>query len=184
MDDKELIGLYFGRDERAVAETMKKYGTQLGYLAGRLLSDKSDVEECLNDTYFKVWNAIPPHRPDSLYAFCAAVCRRTAINMIEKRTADRRNACVVELTAEMEQCIPDDSDTRSEDDERLEKLMNDFLGTLDDEKRSVFILRYWYGESSASIAQKYGYTETKIRSMLFRTRKQLKQYLKGKDVEL
>ncbi len=184
MDDNELIDLYFKRDENAIKDTERLYGSQLRALAYRLLADKGDTEECLNETYFKVWNAVPPHRPLSLYAFCAAVCRRTAMDMLDRKTAQQRSAIIVELTAEMEQCIPDDTDTGSEDDERLERLMNDFLGTLDDEKRSAFILRYWYGESAASIAEKYGYTETKIRSMLFRIRKQLKKYLKGKGVEL
>ena len=105
MDDEELIGLYFGRDEKAIKATADKYGGRLRTLAYRLLLDNGDTDECLNDTWFKVWNAIPPNRPKNLYAFCAAICRRTAINMLEKRTAQQRSAAVVELTAEMEQCI-------------------------------------------------------------------------------
>ena len=81
MEDEELIGLYFGRDENAIKATSEKYGSRLRALAYRLLDDNSDVEECLNDTWFKVWNAIPPNSPENMYAFCAAVCRRTAISV-------------------------------------------------------------------------------------------------------
>lgn len=183
VDDKELIELYLMRDEKAIKCTEELYGSRLKALAGRLLADQGDVEECLNDTWFKVWNAIPPHRPESLYAFCAVICRRTAMDILDKRTAQQRSAVVVELTAELEQCIPDSS-AHAPDDGQLGSLIKSFIAKLDEEKRAVFIRRYWFGETAASIAEKYGYTETKVRSMLFRTRKKLKKYLEGKDVEL
>ena len=183
MDDKELIELYFKRDEKAIKCTEELYGSRLKALAARLLANQSDTEECLNDTWFKVWNAIPPHRPESLYAFCAVICRRTAMDILDKRTAQQRSAVVVELTAELEQCIPD-SFADTPDDGQLGELLKSFIAGLDEEKRAVFVRRYWFGETAASIAEKYGYSETKIRSMLFRTRKKLKKYLEGKDVEL
>ena len=183
VDEKELIELYFNRDEKAIKGTQELYGSRLRQLAERLLANRSDTEECLNDTYYKVWNAIPPHRPESLYAFCAVICRRTAMDILDKRTAQQRSAMVVELTAEMEQCIPDSS-ANSPDDEQLSEMLKSFIAKLDEEKRGVFIRRYWFGETAASIAEKYGYSETKVRSMLFRTRKKLKKYLEGKDVEL
>ena len=83
MDDEQLIALYLNRDEGAIAETQEAFGTKLRQLAFRLLGNSEDVEECLNDTYFKVWNAIPPHRPNSLYAFCVTICRRTAMDMLD-----------------------------------------------------------------------------------------------------
>ena len=184
MDDEELIGLYFGRDEKAIKATADKYGGRLRTLAYRLLLDNGDTDECLNDTLFKVWNAIPPNRPDNLYAFCATICRRTAINMLEKRTAQQRSAAVVELTAEMEQCIPAPAEELSPDEERLTELVNEFLGTLDEEKRAVFIRRYCFYETSAQIAEKCGIGESKVRVMLFRTRKRLKKFIGGKGVKL
>lgn len=183
VDDKELIKLYLRRDEQAIKSTEELYGSRLRRLAAGLLGNRSDTEECLNDTYFKVWNAIPPHCPESLYAFCAVICRRTAMDILDKRTAQQRSAIVVELTAEMEQCIPDSS-ADTFDDGQLSKLLNEFIAKLDEDKRAVFIRRYWFGETAVSIAEKYGYSETKVRSMLFRTRKKLKKYLEGKDVEL
>ncbi len=182
MDDEQLIALYQSRDEGAIAGTEAAYGARLRQLAFRLLGNSQDTEECLNDTYFKVWNGIPPHRPDSLYAFCATICRRTAMDMLDKRTAGKRSAQVVELSKEMEECLP--AKEREEDEEALTELMNTFLGTLDKEKRALFVRRYWFGETSAEIAKKYGYSETKVRSVLFRTRKKLQKYLNGKGVHL
>lgn len=182
MDDEQLIALYLERNESAIVGTEAAYGTSLRRLAFRLLGNSEDTEECLNDTYFKVWNGIPPHRPDSLYAFCAVVCRRTAMDMLDKRTAGKRSAQVVELSKEMEECLP--AKEREEDEEALSELMNAFLGTLDKEKRALFVRRYWFGETSAEIAKKYGYSENKVRSVLFRTRKKLQKYLNGKGVHL
>ena len=182
MDDEQLIALYLNRDEGAIAETQEAFGTRLRQLAFRLLGNSEDVEECLNDTYFKVWNAIPPHSPHSLYAFCATICRRTAMDMLDKRTADKRSAQVVELSKEMEECLP--AKSTEDDNEALTGVMNAFLGTLDKEKRAMFVRRYWFGETSAEIAKKYGYSETKVRSVLFRTRKKLQKYLKGKGVNV
>ena len=183
VDEKELIELYINRDEKAIKCTQELYGARLKALAARLLANQSDTEECLNDTYYKVWNAIPAHRPESLYAFCAVICRRTAMDILDKRTAQQRSAVVVELTTEMEQCIPDGS-ADTPDDGHLSELLKTFIAKLDNEKRAVFIRRYWFGETAAAIAEKYGYSETKVRSMLFRTRKKLKKFLEGKDVEL
>ncbi len=182
MDDEQLIALYLDRDERAIEGTEAVYGTRLRQLAFRLLGNSEDVEECLNDTYFKVWNAIPPHRPRSLYAFCVTICRRTAMDMLDKRTASKRTVQVVELSKEMEECLP--AKNAEEDEDALAELMNAFLGNLDEEKRALFVRRYWFGETSAEIAKKYGYSETKVRSVLFRTRKKLQRYLKGKGVNL
>lgn len=182
MDDEQLIELFLERDERAIAETQAAYGARLRQLAYRLLGNSEDAEECLNDTYFKVWNAIPPQSPRSLYAFCATVCRRTAMDMLDKRTAGKRSAQVVELSKEMEECLP--ARETAESDDALAALMNMFLDMLDKEKRALFVRRYWFGETSAEIAKKYGYSETKVRSILFRTRRKLKKFLNGKGVHL
>ncbi|SEK41043.1 RNA polymerase sigma factor [Ruminococcus albus] len=181
MDDNELIELYFARSEKAISGTADMYDLRLRKIAYRLLSNHSDTDECLSDTYFKVWNAIPPNRPKNLFAFCATVCRRTAINMIEKQAAQKRSATVVELTNEMEECIPA-SDTITENEDHLTELVNEFLETLDEEKRVVFVRRYCYYESAAEIAEKYGFTQSKVRVMMHRTRKKFKNFLAGKDV--
>ena len=179
MNDAELIALFWKREEEAITGIEAVYGARLRKIAHRLLGNREDTEECLNDTYFKLWNAIPPHRPNSLWAFCATICRRTAMDILDKRTAQQRSAQVIELSKEMEECIPDRSSVGH--DEELAEQINAFLGKLDEEKRTLFLRRYWFGESAAEIAKRYGYSETKVRSILFRTRKKLKHYLGRKD---
>ncbi len=179
MDDREIVDMYFERSESAVSETIEKYGTVLLRFAGRYLKDRRDAEECVNDTYVKAWNSIPPHRPDDLFAFLAKICRCTAFKLIEKETAQKRSALLVELTAEMAECLPDKSGTDFNDG-RLSNLVNEYLGTLNKDKRAVFVGRYWYGETIAAISERTGYSESKVKSILHRTREGLKKFLSKK----
>lgn len=183
MDDKEIVAMYFERDETALRETMAQYGVRLMRFAGRFLKDKRDVEECVNDTLVKAWNSIPPNRPDHLLAYLTRICRNTAFKIIEKETAQKRSAQLVELTTEMAECIPDRSCTDSSDD-RMSELVNEYLRTLHKDKQAVFIGRYWYGDSIAAIAEKTGFSESKVKSMLHRTREGFKKFLNEKGALL
>lgn len=175
MDDREIVELYLERDQRAVSETMERYGRRLTGLAASFLKDRRDAEECVSDTYVKAWNSIPPNRPEDLFAYLAKICRCTAFNIVERDRAKKRSAQLVELTHELEECIPD----RSADSggEELSELLNEFLGTLSREKRMVFVGRYWYGDSIAEIGEKTGFSESKIKTMLHRTRESLRKFL-------
>ncbi len=105
--------MYFERNENAIRETMSNYNGRLLRFAMRFLSDERDAEECINDTYARAWNTIPPNRPDNLFAYLAALCRNAALDVIKKNTAQKRSAQLVELTQEMNECIPDNSDIKS-----------------------------------------------------------------------
>ena len=179
MNDKDIVAMYFERDEKAVSETIEQYGAMLMRFAGRFLKDKRDVEECVNDTYAKAWNSIPPNRPDNLFAYLAKICRCTAFNIIEKESAQKRSAQLVELTTELAECLPDKSSTSNSDDS-ISESVNEYLRTLNKDKRAVFIGRYWYGESIAAISEKTGFSESKVKSMLHRIRKDFKKYLNEK----
>ena len=120
MADKGIIELYFERDENAVSETMKSYNGRLLRFAMHFLSDKRDAEECVNDTYVRAWDTIPPNRPDNFFAYLAALCRNAALDVIKKNTAQKRSAQLVELTQEMNECIPDNSNIT---DERSEEVL-------------------------------------------------------------
>ena len=63
MDDLKIVDLYWARKEIAIAETEKKYGKMLHSLSYSLLSSHEDAEECVNDTYLRAWNSMPPHKP-------------------------------------------------------------------------------------------------------------------------
>lgn len=183
MDDKDIVAMYFERNENAVSETIEQYGAVLTRFAGRFLKDRRDVEECVNETYAKAWNSIPPNRPDNLFAYLAKICRCTAFKIIEKETAQKRSVQLVEFTAEMAECLPDQSN-RDGIDDRISELISEYLKTLNKDKCAVFIGRYWYSESIAAISEKTGFSESKVKSMLHRTRQGLKKYLNEKGESL
>ena len=108
LEDTKILELYNARDERAIEETRLSYGGKLRALAVRILDDVQDAQECENDTYFKAWRSIPPTRPVHFFAYLAKICRNTALSMLEHRNAAKRSAKIVELTDEMQQCIPDE----------------------------------------------------------------------------
>ncbi len=180
MEDEKILELFQNRDEQALKELQAKYGTKLKKFALQFLGNESDAEECVNDVYFKAWNAFPTQKPEHLSAYLMQICRYTAFSMIDRKTAQKRNAVLVELTAEMEQCIPDTSlqDSQTE----LTDMLNEFLGTLPKEKRLIFLRRYWYGDSISEIAKAFHCREGRIRTILSRIRKKLEKFLKERGV--
>ena len=178
MDDRDILELLWERNEQALAELERKYGTRLKTLAIRMVSEE-DAEECVNDTYLAVWNSVPPNRPEYLFAYAAKICRNLALNKVEQSKAAKRSAVVVELSAELMECIP--NNTLTKDETGLRELLVTFLGGLPEDKRKLFLRRYWYGESVKELAKAYGYRESKVKSILFRLRKQLWNELKKED---
>ena len=175
MEDNQILSLLLAREEQGLKELEQKYGTRLKYLAMGMLPEE-DAEECVNDTYLAVWNSIPPKQPEFLFSYTAKICRNLALNRLEWSQAAKRNATVIELSAELEQCIPDTSATMEQ--QELGALISDFLKRLPEEKRHLFVRRYWYGESIGELAKSFGFQESKVKSILFRLRKQLWKELK------
>lgn len=184
MEDSSIVELYWERDERAVDATAEKYGEKLFHLAENMLHAREDAEECVNDTYLRTWNSIPTNRPDRFFAYLAKICRNLALNRIEHMNAKKRAADVMEFSAELEMCIPDPSDGRRVDSEEIGKALSDFLRTLPKQQRLIFMRRYWYSESVKAIAQRYGISESKVKTTLFRTRTRLRKYLEREDITL
>ena len=178
MEDKDILKLFFERNESALSELERKYGGRLKLLATRMVSAE-DAEECVNDTYLAVWNSVPPNRPEYLFAYAAKICRNLALNKVEQSKAAKRSAVVVELSNELMECIPDNASAKEETG--LRELIVRFLENQPEEKRKLFLRRYWYGESVKELAQSFGYRESKVKSMLFRMRKQLWNELKKED---
>lgn len=179
MDDNKIVELYLRRDETAVKHTSEKYGRRLRALAYGIVNDRETAEECENDAYLETWRSIPPHEPRSyLYAFLARITRHISLNCCRSRSRLKRSAFICELSAELEQCIPapDDVECRIEDMALCEAI-NGFLGTLTEEKRNIFIRRYWYLDPVADISRRFGLSESKVKTTLFRCRGQLREYL-------
>lgn len=179
MDDNRIVALYLLRDEAAIKHTSEKFGNRLRALAYGILHDRHTAEECENDTYLEAWNAIPPHEPRSyLYAFLARITRHIALNCCRQRSRLKRSAFICQLSAEMEQCIPAPDNVQCRiDDMALREALNGFLSTLDEEKRNLFIRRYWYLDSIADISKRFACSQSKVKTTLFRCRERLRAYL-------
>ena len=179
MDDSRIVDLYLQRDEDAIKLTAEKYGSRLRSLAFRVANDERVAEECENDTYLQAWNSIPPHEPrDYLYAFLARIIRHIALNRCRSDNRLKRSAYIFELSNELEQCLPAPDDVeRRMDNKALAGAINGFLGSLDPEKRNIFIRRYWYLDSVSDISKRFSMSESKVKTTLFRCRKRLSEYL-------
>ena len=180
MDDKQIINLFFQRDEDAINAVDEKYGSKLNALAANMLQSREDGLECVNDTYMKAWNSIPPARPEYLFAFLAASARNIAIDMIRKNNAGKRQAKVVELTKELEECIGDGGLQTHLDKEDIGEMLSHFLETVDKNKRIIFLRRYWYSDSIKDISERMQMSESAVKVTLHRTRKERIKKISGK----
>jgi RNA polymerase sigma-70 factor (ECF subfamily) len=179
MDDSQIVELYLNRNEDAIKETADKYGSRLRGIAYRILNDWETAEECENDAYRETWNRIPPHEPrDYLFAFVGRILRHIALNECKRNKRQKRYAVYCELTEEMQECIPTAQDVEAETEAReLGRLINAYLKTCPEDRQRVFVRRYWYFDSVSEIAAANGFSQSKVKTMLFRMRAELKAYL-------
>lgn len=184
MEDKKLIELYWKRNEKAICKTAAVYGPSLLRLALRITGDDSDAQECVNDTYFAAWNSIPPTRPVSLSAYLSRICRNLAFDILDRRNEEKRTAIVVELSAELQQCIPDRMMEYRMESREIGDLLNRFLRTLKPQERKIFLRRYWYGDTIAEIAEAMAITTGKVKTQLHRTRRKLKTILDQEGISV
>jgi len=179
MEDQRIVALYWSRSETAIAETDRKYGSYLGSISYHILANREDARECVNDTYYDAWNAMPPHRPSVLPAFLGKITRRISIDRWRKQNAEKRGGGELVLALEeLEECVSGTGSVEEEAERReLVRLFNDFLNTLPDAERRVFLCRYWYMDPVGSIARQFGFSRSKTASMLHRTRAKLRTVL-------
>lgn len=183
MEDNQIIELYWQRSENAIAETSNKYSRLLLSISLNILGDYSDAEECENDTYVAVWNAIPPTRPNVFSAFLSKIIRNISINRYEYNKAKKRNNEYDLILSELEECVA--SSMLVEDcyaAGEISELINDFLKTQKQETRVIFVRRYWYADSVKDIANRMKISESKVKTVLFRVRGQLQQFLEERGV--
>jgi len=185
MDDSKIIELYWERSEDAITETDIKYGRLCRHIVKNILRSRQDEEECVNDTYLGIWNTIPPQRPNVFSAFVGRIARNQALKKYEYVTAEKRNPEAACSLAELDECVSSRDSVETElESRRIEKAINDFLWSQQEEKRLVFVLRYWNFESIAVISKRSGFSESKITSMLYHTRLKLRAYLESEGIEL
>lgn len=184
MDDKVIIELYWERAETAISETAAKYGGYCYTIAYNILSNKEDSEESVNDTYMAAWNTMPPKRPKLLAAFLGKMTRYISLDRWKNRTALKRGGGEVPLVLdELEECI---SGKDSIEEEYLQKefakALNQLLESLPEAERKVFLCRYWYMDSIEDIAEHFSFSEGKVISMLYRTRRKLRKMLEEEGI--
>lgn len=184
MEDSRIIELYLARNEDAIRHTADTYGRRLFYLAERIVQNDQDAEESVSDTYLKAWNTIPPHKPRYFFAYLAKICKNFALDRLDWNAAAKRKAEVVSLTQEMESCIPDTARDCGVDRKELGMILDAFLRTLTPENRMVFMRRYWYMDTIAEIAARYGISESAVHMRLNRTRGKLHTYLQKEGIRV
>lgn len=184
MDDKRIIELYWARNESALIQTKAKYSRYCYRIAHNILQNPEESEEAENDTYLDAWNAMPPHRPSSLSAFLGKITRRIALDMLRRNNAEKRGGGQALLSLdELKECIP--SENRIDESlqaAQLATLIDQFLRSLPRVERSVFICRYWHCESIKHIASQFCFTQSKVKTMLHRTRQKLKECLEKEGI--
>ncbi len=186
MEDSVLIDLYWNRDERALSATKRKYGPYLCKIAYNILQRKEDVEECENDTYLRVWNSIPEDRPHVFIAYIGRIIRNLSLNRYNRDRAQKRGGNEMDLIYdELEYLIGHGRTPESAlEQKELIGIINDFLASLKSEQRVVFVKRYWYADSIACISEETGFSEGKVKTMLFRLRNNLRDLLEREGVQL
>lgn len=184
MEDLNIIELYFARDEQAIKETDAKYGRLCHSIAYNILHNKEDSEECVNDTYIGVWNAIPPTRPNHFIGFVCKITRNLALKRIEAMNRLKRSQATVVSLDELAEILSDESIAEDVSDEGITELIGDFLRKEKADVRNVFLRKYYFFDSVGDIAERYGFTEDKVKSMLYHTRKKLKEYLVKEGVAI
>ena len=179
MNDAQIVELYWQRDESAITVTQEKYNAYLMKIARNILNDTGDSEESVNDTYLAAWNSIPPQKPAVLSTYLGKLTRRISISLFRKRNADKRRDGEFALSfSEMEDVMEGNMEPQKEMEAQiLGELLNKFLRSLKPDERRTFIGRYYYMDSLKEVAAYCGMSESKAKTMLFRTRVKLKEYL-------
>ena len=176
MEDKQIVSLYWARDPQAIDRSQEKYGPYCLSIARNILRQEQDAEESVNDTWLGAWNAMPPHRPERLSGFLGKLTRRISLKRWEAARAQKRFGDETALALEeLGDCVPLGGDAQQALEGReLTRLLNRFLSGLPAAQRQVFLARYWYGAAVKDIARQFGYSESKVKSMLYRTREKLR----------
>lgn len=183
MNDERIIELYFERDEQALSETQMKYENFCHTVAANILAIKEDREECVNDVLLALWNSIPPEKPRSLKSYIAKITRNIALNKTRSVNVWKRCANFTDTGDEFIESIPDSSNlAENYEAERAGRAINEVLEKLPRHEREVFVLRYYFGESIAAVADDMGFTVGKVKSILMRTRQKLTAKLKKEDI--
>jgi len=186
MEDSRIVELYWERSESAISETQKKYNNYCHKIAYNILTNHEDAGECVNDTYLRAWNSMPPHRPSRISTYLGKITRNLSLTCLEKRNRQKRGMGKIEIAlSELEECICKESFVNQDmEEELIANSISDYLQTLSKESRMAFIGRYYHFNSIQNISQHLGISKSKTKSMLYRIRIGLKEHLKKVGIEV
>ena len=186
MDDKQIVDMLFERSEYALKEVSDKYGALCTSVMRRVLDNVSDIEECSNDVLLAVWNSIPPKRPENLAAYLCTLSRNAALNRLKYNNRDKRNDKLTVMFSELDESFEAFEENMNFvfERERLRRVINDFLNSLDGQTRVLFIRRYIFFESPSELSQRFDVTENFINVKLHRARKKLRNILEKEDFRI
>lgn len=183
MEDNEIIELFQARSEQAIIELSKKYGAICAKIAGNILKNSLDAEECVNDAYLAVWDTVPPQNPSPLLAYVCRIVRNLSIKKYHSNASAKRNSFYDTALDELENCIASGQTIENElSAKELSGLIDTFLGTLDRTSRVMFVRRYWYSEPVSDIAEKMRMSSNNVSVRLSRTRAKLRKFLKKEGI--
>ena len=179
MEDRQIVELYWQRDPAAIERSAQKYGAYCFSVAGNVLGSREDAEECVNDTWYCAWEAMPPHRPSALRIFLAKITRRVALNRWKAASAQKRGGGQLPLVLdELSECVSGQEDAEGAVEAReLRRLLDQFIRELPAREGNIFLRRYFFTEPVGEIARRWGLTENHVSVLLSRTRKKLKALL-------
>lgn len=186
MEDAAIVELYLCRNEAAIEHSARKYGSRLRGIGLRMLEDHGAAEECENETYLRAWNLIPPNEPRNyLFAFLGKIMRHLCIDECRRDSRRKHPELYIELTEELAACTPSGARTEERlEAEELVESVNRFLAGCTEDQRRVFVRRYWFFDSIQQIARRFGFSQGKVKSMLFRLREELRQQLREEGYAL
>lgn len=183
MEDSKIIELFFRRMEEAISELDAKYGKACYKLAFNIVNNRQDADECVNDTYLAAWNAIPPAEPNPLFAYICKIVRNISLKLYYRKNAAKRNSVYDVAMQEIEDCLASADTVESEvEAKELARIIEDYLDTLSEENRIIFMRRYAYSDTYADIARRVGLTEKNVSVRLTRIRLKMKDYLAEREV--
>ena len=183
MDDKTIVALYWERAEAAIEHSQQKYGKYCYRIADNILHNHEDDEECVNDTWVRAWNAMPPERPTVLQAFLGKITRNLALDRYAHDRAKKRGAEIDDVAEEFWQCVPN-GELSLADQAALHQAINGFLATLPERTRIIFLQRYWYVCPIEQIAAETGLAPGNVKVILHRTRRSFKEYLEKEEIDI
>ena len=174
MEDIRIIELYFSRDEEAIRHTADKYGAYCMAVSMNILRSQPDAEECVNDTWVAAWNTMPPKWPQNLCGYLGKLVRNISINRLRSLRRECRDTTLTVAFEELEDIIPAPDETESA---IICGWLDEYLGTLPQLDRQLFVGRYWYNHSVKALARHYGMTANAATKRITRAREGLRDFL-------